>query len=39
MSEKGIKGMLELIVPRLLRMIMEKTVTYRERSLNTAICV
>ena len=24
MSEKGIKGMLELIVPRLLRMIMEK---------------
>ena len=23
MSEKGIKGMLELIVPRLLRMIME----------------
>lgn len=24
MSENGIKGMLELIVPRLLRMIMEK---------------
>lgn len=24
MSEKGIKGMLELIVPRLLRMIIEK---------------
>ena len=24
MSEEGIKGMLELIVPRLLRMIMEK---------------
>ena len=24
MSEKGIKGMLELIVPRLLRMMMEK---------------
>ncbi|MEQ2039633.1 hypothetical protein [Mediterraneibacter gnavus] len=24
MSEKGIKGMLELIVPHLLRMIMEK---------------
>ena len=24
MSEKGIKGMLELMVPRLLRMIMEK---------------
>lgn len=24
MSEKGIKGMLELIIPRLLRMIMEK---------------
>lgn len=24
MSEKGIKGMLEFIVPRLLRMIMEK---------------
>lgn len=24
MSEKGIEGMLELIVPRLLRMIMEK---------------
>ena len=24
MSEKGIKGMLELTVPRLLRMIMEK---------------
>ena len=24
MSEQGIKGMLELIVPRLLRMIMEK---------------
>lgn len=24
MSEKGIKGMLELIVPRLLQMIMEK---------------
>lgn len=24
MSEKGIKGMLELIVPRLLHMIMEK---------------
>ena len=28
MSEKGIKGMLELIVPRLLRMIMEKQIKH-----------
>lgn len=33
MSEKGIKGMLELIVPRLLRMIMEKQSLTEEEAL------
>ena len=33
MSEKGIKGMLELIVPRLLRMIMEKQLLTEKEAL------
>ena len=33
MSEKGIKGMLELIVPRLLRMIMEKRLLTEKEAL------
>lgn len=33
MSEKGIKGMLELIVPRLLHMIMEKQLLTEKEAL------
>lgn len=33
MSEKGIKGMLELIVPRLFRMIMEKQLLTEKEAL------
>ena len=35
MSEKGIKGMLELIVPRLLRMIMEKQLLTEKEALSS----